>query len=72
MMRRFKVGDRVSVKDATQQVSSQLGTVIEIPWLSTFDQNPEQEGRTDDLHVYVLRLDDGSVRRFTGSEIEPE
>ena len=63
-MPRFKVGDRVSVKDTTPELGSRKGTIIDI---SYFSKDPMPSG---DPRVYVLQFEDGSERRFTGDEIE--
>ena len=65
-MPRFRVGDRVRVKDSTAELASRTGAIIDISYFRE-DPNPREDPR-----VYVLKLDDGSVRRFTGDEIEPE
>ena len=65
-MPRLKVGDRVRVKDTTPEPGSRTGTIIDI---SYFSKDPMPRG---DPRVYVLQFEDGSERRFTRDEIEPE
>ncbi len=68
-MPRFRVGDRVRVTDTTAELASGTGTIIDISYVS---KDPEPDNPTRDPRVYVLQLDDGAVRRFTGHEIETE
>ena len=68
-MPRFRVGDRVRVTDTTAELASGTGTVIDISYVS---KDPEPDNSTGDLRVYILKLGDGSVRRFTRDEIELE
>ena len=68
-MLRFRVGDRVSVKDTTLGLGPGTGTIIDISFVS---KDPRLDDPVNDPRVYVLQLEDWSVRRFTGDEIEPE
>ncbi len=68
----FRVGDRVKVKETSRGDSSHSGTIIDTPHFSNFDRQLRQVESTDDVSVYVLQFENGSVRRFTGLEIEPE
>ena len=64
-MPRLTVCDRVRVKDGTPELGSETGTIIDI---SYFSGGPSSGA---DPRLYVVQLEDGSVRRFTGDEIEP-
>ena len=68
-MPRFIVGDRVRVGYSTPELGSKTGTIIDISYVS---KNPNLDDPRGDPRVYVLQLEDGSVRRFKGDEIEPE
>ena len=66
----FRVGDRVSVKETTEtDLASGTGTIIDSAYVSS---GLERDEPMIDPRVYVLQLEDGSVRRFTGDKIEPE
>ena len=66
-MPRFIVGDRV--RYSTPELGSGTGTIIKFSYVSKIRKLDDP---MDDPRVYVLRLEDGSVRRFTSDEIEPE
>ena len=68
-MPRFKVGDRVRVAYSTPELGSKTGTIIDISYVSKIRKLDDPMA---DPRVYVLRLEDGSVRRFKGDEIPPE
>ena len=61
-MPRFGFGDKVRLKDTTPELDSRTGTIIDI---SYFSEDPMPPGD------HVLQFEDGSLRRFTGDEIEP-
>ena len=63
------VGERVRVGYSTSDLVSKTGTIIEISYVSKI---PNLDDPMGDPRVYVLQLEDGSVRRFTSDEIEPE
>ncbi len=65
-MPRFIVGDRVRVGYSTPELGSKTGTIIDISYVSNIRKLDDP---MDDPRVYVLRLEDGSVRRFTSDEI---
>ena len=66
----FRVGDRVSVKETTEtDLASGTGTIIDISYVSS---GLERDEPMIDPRVYVLQLEDGSVPRFNGPEIEPD
>ena len=62
------VGDRVRVGYGTPALGSKTGTIIDISYVSKIRKLDDPMA---DPRVYVLRLEDGSVRRFTSDEIEP-
>ena len=67
-MSQFKIGDRVRVPHNGFGLQPPAGTVIDVP----DSRVPDQESRLEPVRVYVVRLEDGLVRRFTGVEIEAE
>ncbi len=67
-MSRFNIGDRVRVPTASSRLQIPIGTVIDVP----DNRVPAQDSRLEPVRIYVVRLEDGVVRRFTGVEIEEE
>ena len=65
-MPRFRVGDKVRPKDTTPELDWRTGTIIDI---SYFSEDPNSLGNP---RIYALQLEDGSVLRLTGDEIETE
>ena len=67
-MSQFNVGDRVRVPTNNFGSRTPKGTVIDVP----DSRVPDREARLELVRVYVVQLEDGVVRRFTGGEIEAE
>ena len=65
-MGQFKIGDRVRVPRTAHGFNVETGTVIEIPNLA-LEQDNEHLAM---VRLYVVELDNGLVRRFTGAELE--
>ena len=67
-MSQFNIGDRVRVPTENSGLQIPTGTVIDVP----DNRVPDPDARLEPVRVYVVRLEDGVVRRFTGVEIEAE
>ncbi len=67
-MSQFSVGDRVRVPHPNPSTETEAGVVIDVP----DSRVPAQDERLEPVRVYIIKLESGLVRRYTGGEIEAE
>ena len=67
-MSRFRIGDRVRVPQFTPDTETETGVVVDVP----DSRVPAGDERLEPARVYIIKLESGLVRRYTGGEIQAE
>ncbi len=67
-MSQFRIGDRVRVPHFAPDTKSETGVVVDVP----DSRVPAEDERLEPVRVYIIKLESGLVRRYTGGEIQAE